>query len=383
MGQARNWTPEEKQYVAENWGSLSVDTIAKNLNRSRNAVIVMKDRMGLGAFLDNGDYIVWNQLMQAMGITGGTGYKQKSWVKNRGFPLYKKKVCDCSFGVVYLHEFWKWAEKNMDLLDFSKFEENSLGAEPSWAKEKRRRDLEKARKYIATPWTPDEDAKLKRLVARQQYSCMELSRMLRRTEGAVQRRICDLDIKDRPVKADNHTKWTDMELRRLGEMLKAGYSYEKMSEELGKSAKGIRGRVYAMYLTENLDKARALIGTGNWGDNRPERSIKQWNAMNTQERAVVRDLLARLAAVLHHEFREQLQNTEWGEFFQKDMCQNFCAACLQTAGCDECENFVRIAPQACKMCGKTFYERKQNNYCQTCRDMRRKQFLRKQAALAR
>lgn len=374
---------EEKQYLADNWGSVSVGTLAKNLNRSENGIRVMVNRLHLGAFLESGDYVTWNQLLNAIGCSGGSGYKMKSWVRNRGFPIHTRRVSSNSFKVVYIDEFWEWAKKNLDLLDFSKFEENVLGEEPAWVKKKRRRDIERATKYIITPWTAAEDAKLTYLLQKQKYTYDELSKMLRRTNGAIQKRICDLGIKDRPIKADNHIKWNWDELVLLGEMIKAGYDYETMSERLVKSSKSLRGRVYAMYLTENLDKAREIIGSGKWGDNRPERKIKQWNVMNTEERTEARDLLIRLAAVLHYEFREQLNQTEWGEFFIKDMCQNFSAECLQTTGCDECENFARIEPQACKMCGRTFYERKVNNYCQTCRNMRKRQYLRKRAALAK
>ena len=40
--------------------------------------------------------------------------------------------------------------------------------------------------------------------------------------------------------------------------------------------------------TENLDKVREIMGDGNFGDNRPERTIKQMNAMNTEERILIR-----------------------------------------------------------------------------------------------
>lgn len=297
-----------------------------------------------------------------IGYGSGNGYKMKSWVENRGFPIHTKRVGKNSFKVVYIEEFWKWAEKNRDLLDFSKFEENMLGAEPEWVKEKRRHDFEKNRLYIMTPWTEAEDRKLIYLLSQQKYTYAELSKILRRTNGAIQKRVCDLGIKERPVKADNHIKWTETELKLLGELIKAGYGYELMSERLGKSSKAIRGRVYSMYLTENLDKVRELIGTDSWGDNRPERKIRQWNVMNTEERTETRDLLIRLVAVFDYEFRQQISQTEWGEFFQKDMCQNFCGECLKTSGCDDCEKYKKIEPQACKMCGKTFYEKKSNNF---------------------
>ena len=378
MGQNRNWTKQEEEYLVENWGTISVGTIAKNLNRSENAVVVRKCRLGLGSFLESGDYITWNQLQIALfGNNTSSGYKKISWVRNRDFPIHTKRVNNNSFKVVYLDEWWEWAEKNWDLLDFSKFEENLLGEEPQWVKEKRKHDVEKAYKYIMTPWTKTEDDKLMFLVAKQKYTYDDLSKILRRTNGAIQRRLCDLGVKDRPIKVDNHTRWTDDDFYRLGELIKSGYGYDLIAEEIGKSSKSCRGRVYQMYLTENLDKVREIMGNGNFGDNRPERTLKQWNTMNTEERIESREELTKLAAIIHWRFKQQINETEWGEFFQKDMCQNFCSDCLSTSGCDSCTNFKKIEPQNCKMCGKTFLEKKSNLYCESCRDMRKKQWLRK------
>lgn len=383
MGQGRNWTKEEEAYLLEKWGTVSVKHMAKKLNRSENAIIVRKQRLGLGAFLEHGEYVTWNQLHIALGIGTVDSYKMTSWVENRGFPLHIQRVNKNTFRIVYLDEWWEWAEKNRDLLDFSKFEENMLGEEPEWVKVKRKHDVARKQKYITTPWTKAEDSKLIHLVKKQQYSYSELSAMLRRTNGAIQRRLCDLGISDRPVKADNHVRWTDEEFSQLGYLIKQGYGYDLIAEELGKSSKAVRGRVYMMYLTENLDKVRILMDGGEFGDNRPERRIRQWNAMNTEERIETKETLIKFTAILQYRFRQQVNETEWGEFFQKDMCKNFCSDCFNTAGCDECVNFERIDPQNCKMCGKTFFERKENLYCANCRDMRKKQWLRKRFVLNR
>ena len=381
MGLRRNWTKQEEEYLIENWGTLSVGTIAKNLNRSENAVIVRKCRLGLGSFLESGEYITWNQLHIALGIGTADVYKMISWVRNRGFPIHTKRVNNNSFKVVYLDEWWVWAEKNRDFLDFSKFEENLLGKEPQWVKEKRRHDVEKKHKYITTPWTKTEDEKLLFLVAKQNYTYDDLSKILRRTNGAIQKRLCYLGVKDRPIKVDNHTRWTDYDLYRLGDLIKSGYGYDLIAEEIGKSSKACRGRVYQMYLTENLDKVREIMGNGNFGDNRPDRTLKQWNTMNTEERIESREELTKLAAIIQWRFKQQINETEWGEFFQKDMCQNFCSDCLSTSGCDSCTNFKKIEPQNCKICGKTFWEKNENLYCSVCRDMRKKQWLRKRFVL--
>lgn len=377
------WTKEEEQYLQDNWGMFSVKTLAKNLGRSENAINVRKHKLGLGSFLENGDYITFNQLKTAIGIGGGAGYMNISWIKNRDFPIHTKRVHNCSFKVVYLDEWWKWAEQNKDLLDFSKFEENMLGEEPDWVKIKRKHDVEKNQKYICTPWTKAEDSRLIHLVQKQKYTYAELSTMLRRTNGAIQRRLCDLGVPDRPIKADNHTLWTQDELDLLGHLIKLGYGYDLIADEIGKSSKSVRGKVYGMYLTENLDKARAIMGNGNFGDNRQERKIKQKNVMNTEERIAMRESMTAFAGILQYRFKQQIADTEWGEFFQKDMCKNFCGDCFNTAGCDECANFQKIDPQNCKMCGITFFERKDNTYCSRCMDMRRKQWLRKRFVLNR
>lgn len=259
---AKRWSEEEIQYLRDNWGYKSIGTMGRSLKRSKNAIVIKASKLKLGAFLESGEYVLWNQLLSTLGVTGG-GYKTISWVQNRAFPIKTKKVDKKSYKIVYLEDFWKWAEKNKDLLDFSKFQEYSLGKEPAWAKEKRKRDFEKNTKYIKTPWTTTEDSKLKYLLEQHKYTYMDLSKMLRRTNGAIQKRICDLGIKARPLKADNQIKWTAAEFALLEELIKTGYGYELISEKIGRSAKAIRGRVYCLYSTENLDKVReAMIKQG-------------------------------------------------------------------------------------------------------------------------
>ena len=260
MGQGRNWTQEEKQYLEENWGSKSIGTLQKNLNRNRNAILIMVQRLKLGPFLDNGDYVTWNQLQKVIGLgNSGSGYKMKSWVENRGFPLHTKRVGSNSFKIVYINEFWEWAEKNMSFLDFSNFERNSLGAEPEWVPIKRKKDIDRNSKYITTPWTVIEDKKLERMVKKQQYSYHEISVELRRTVGAIQRRLGDLEIMDRPIKADNHNPWTEREFETVKGLIVKGFSYELIAEHIGRSSKAIRGKIGRELGTENLDKVRVIL----------------------------------------------------------------------------------------------------------------------------
>lgn len=129
------------------------------------------------------------------------------------------------------------------ILDFSKFEELSLGAEPEWVKEKRKADFERGQQVGRhnTSWTKSEDEKLKRMLSKHQYGYRELARELRKTEGAVKRRICDLQIKERPVKSKTRM-WTESEVEVLCDMVEKGYSWEQIAEKLDRSALATRGK---------------------------------------------------------------------------------------------------------------------------------------------
>ncbi len=143
----KKWKEEEIQYLCDNWGSKSIGTMKRRLNRSKSAILNKATRLKLGAFLEASEYITWRQLLNTIGVADG-GYKSISWVKNRDFPVKTKRMDKNAYKIVYIEDFWKWAEKNQDLLDFSKFEEHSLGKEPPWAKGKRKRDFEKNTRYI-------------------------------------------------------------------------------------------------------------------------------------------------------------------------------------------------------------------------------------------
>lgn len=378
MGRNKNWTAEEIQFLEDKWGALSVESIAKRLDRSPNAINVMKNRIGLGAFLESGEYVTFNQLLLSLGITGGSGYFMTSWVRNRNFPLKYKRVLNNRFKVVYLKDFWGWAEKNRSMIDWSKVEQRILGQEPNWVKAQREADFQTKSKIKTTPWTRSEDELLKSLLKQFRYSYKDLSKRLLRTEGAIQRRITDLGLKERPLKADNHILWTAEEYHMLGEMLKQRLSYELMSERLGKSVKALRGRVYDMYLTENLDKVASLIGNGHWGDGRPERKITH-RLLTGSEKQQVKNDIAKIAGILKGVIRKHYNDND---FWQKDLCMNWKDGC--TAGetnCDDCKSFIRIRPQFCRRCGVTFIKREKTDLCDRCKVMRKKQYQRKWVAL--
>lgn len=378
MGKARNWTQAEYNQLAEEWGQYSVPTLARRFGRSEAAIMIKANRLGLGAHLENSDLISYNTLRKTLGLKGG-GYYTLEIFKKHGLKIHMHKVRNCSFQMVSIDEFWEFAEKNKNLIDFSRLEPLALGEEPEWVKAKRAEDFKRGFKLIPnkTPWTEAEDKELLRLLRLYKYTWPELSERLARTEGAIQRRIQDLGIKERPLKADNHTQWTEGELQTVGEMIKAGSNYENISRAIGKSVKAIRGKVYTVYLTENLDKVLHYIGSGNFGDNRPARTLKQRLCMTIEEKEQTKAEVSQLAGLLTYQIRKHFDDQDnW----QRHICQHWDKVKGCVAGgtdCDDCLKFERLRPQYCVMCGATFFERIENKRCERCRIQRKKTAARK------
>ena len=379
----KTWTKEEEEYLEENWGTVSLPGLAKRLGRTVDAVRIRATRMGLGSVLCAGDFVTLNQLILV--VTGGAdsySYKMTSWVKNRGLPVHTRRVNKCTWKVVYLKEFWEWAEKNRSFLDLSKMEPLALGEEPQWVAEQRRRDYRAFALQRKDPWTSAEDSRLVMLLKQQKYGYAELSKMLRRSEGAIQRRCRELGLKDRPVRADNHgadAVWTENDFERLAEGIRSGESYMLIGQEIGKSEKAVRGKVYFTYLTESTDKVRAYMGEGPWGYGAPEPTVKQGFCLS-RTRTEVRKNLSVLDALL----RKRMNDLGYDPYWQRFMCMNWDDIGGCSAGCtdcDSCTEFRRIKPQYCARCGETFYERAENRFCKDCRAARKRQHQRKYAVL--
>lgn len=238
----RQWSKKDLEYLMDSWGSVSMATIAKNLGRTKGSVQQKASKLGLGPFLEAGEYVTLNQLLIALRGANQGSYTIKQWI-DKGLPVRKKKVKNCSFKVVYLPDFWDWAEMNSTLIDFSRLEKNLLGAEPKWLDDQRRADQEK-RFYKLSPWTPAEDQTLIDLLNQYRYTYREISLRLKRTEGAIKRRMIDLGIKARPVRMNNHNPWTRQEVEKLKDLYFKGHSPDTITKYVsGRSAQACRGKI--------------------------------------------------------------------------------------------------------------------------------------------
>lgn len=242
MGLSRSWTEEEINYLEDKWGEISIPYMAKKLNRSVNAIKVRAQRIGLTRHIHNGEYITFNQLLVAIGM-GETYVRTK--FENNGIPIKLKASIKKKYKVIYIEDFWKWAEQHKNLLNFKNFEPGALGwPEPSWVDIKRQSDKAKANSKKTTPWTTEEDKKLEWLLNQFKYGYADIARIMQRTEGAIKRRCCDLNLKVRPIKAENHRKWEEWETNILLDMHNKGYTYEDISRKLNnRSVQAVRGKL--------------------------------------------------------------------------------------------------------------------------------------------
>lgn len=191
----KTWTADEIDYLVSAWGNVNMATITKHLDRSECAIRLKAGKLNLGPFLTNGyRYITISNLYKLIRPNTSASYLKTSWVKNRNLPTHNiSRSSKTNFIVVYIDEFWMWAEKNQYFLDFSKLERYQLGPEPDWVNPKREADILRNSLIKATPWTNREDNLLKELLVKQKYGYKKLSQILCRSEGAIQRRINDLN----------------------------------------------------------------------------------------------------------------------------------------------------------------------------------------------
>lgn len=244
VGVGKTWMEEELSYLEDNWGSTSIKGLAKKLNRSVNAIRIKAQRIGLIDQRFAFEGITVNQLAIALNISYSL---LKNWIKIYDFPAKKKLFCqENRVLVVSYTDFWKWANENKQMIDFSRLEKNMLGPEPAWVIEKRNADFIKARKIKKSSnhaWTKEEDNILKGMLSAYRYTYPEISQRLNRSEGAVKRRISDLGLKARPIRLNNHIKYKPEEVELIVSLFDKGHCLEDIASRINKSALGVRGKL--------------------------------------------------------------------------------------------------------------------------------------------
>ena len=164
---------------------------------------------------------------------------------------------------------------------------------------------------------------------------------------------------DKQLPARRLQKWTSNEDQRLIIMFKRGDKTQaEIAKELNRSRASVEHRLSRLNV---------------WGDGK---HISDEERKKRKEAKARSELVSRLLRCLI----AYRNSREFGEYWQKDMCQHWdkiagCTAC--GTSCDECSSFLRIQPQNCARCGCTFFERQKARFCESCRVQRQKTGYRK------
>lgn len=239
------WSNQDINLLKDNWGNNSIRWLAKKLNRSESAVIVKAQRLGLSSFGQSGELITVCQLLKALGLFNSYSWIKKKFIDN-GLPVVSKTTVNQKTLKISIDKFWKWGEKNKQILNFARFEEGVLGVEPDWVKEKRKADLSNPTKTnFNRKWTKAEDSLLISKTKSNRYTYKDLAFEFNRTEAAIKRRLRSLKVSCRPVPLDNHIKWTDEENEEMINLYNKGYDAYAIAKKLNKTHLSIPDRLKA------------------------------------------------------------------------------------------------------------------------------------------
>jgi hypothetical protein len=155
----RTYSAEELSFIEDN-SERKLAWIARQLNRPVDGIRVQMIKMGLGDFNQEAGTYTASGLGRIIGVSATTVAR---WIEQKGLRGKKRtRFSGVSQTNIWYHitieDFWKWAFKHQDLVDFTKIEIDSLPPEPEWVEPVRRVQFTKGPKQKL--YTTDEDSRL-------------------------------------------------------------------------------------------------------------------------------------------------------------------------------------------------------------------------------
>lgn len=186
------YAPEDIQLIKDQLGTQSLSTIARRLNRSITGLEVKITRMGLSHTKSYTGMLTAGELAKILNVDRNTVMQ---WILNHELDsLQRITRNNKKFTFINIDEFWEWADKNREKIDFSKLEPNALPPEPEWVADER-----KIEKQVTSykGWTKQEEKLL------MEYYCCgktlhEIADQLGRTRESIRKKIKRLAQKTFP-----------------------------------------------------------------------------------------------------------------------------------------------------------------------------------------
>ena len=128
----QEWTEEELDFLELNYSTKGASYIARKLGRTTRSVKHKANRLKVKAYDD--DFITQKQLAEMFGQSSKVTNR---WIRKCGLPCKavshnrKRNKKSISYNIDP-EDFWKWAEKHKDIINWSHYELGSLVPEPLW-----------------------------------------------------------------------------------------------------------------------------------------------------------------------------------------------------------------------------------------------------------
>lgn len=179
----RRWTEEEKNYVIDNWGTLTIRYMAKKIGRTEKALISFGEKNKLGSPYKV-DYISTIEAGEIVGVDQTTIIH---WINEYGLKSRFKAMVKRKKYLIDLDDFRKFLRDNQHLWKACNVEEYALGREEDWLKEKRKTDSDLEIMKKGTLWSTKEEQEALELF-KQGLNAREVSRKINRTYIACKKR---------------------------------------------------------------------------------------------------------------------------------------------------------------------------------------------------
>lgn len=124
----RTWTKKEEQYMCSKYLIQPIEITAKRLKRSVVSVKRKATKLGLNHYLDN---LGAKSIARCFGCDVSVVIR---WIDKYSLPANEIIYSDKTRYDIDTKQFWEWAQKNKELINWARYELGSLAPEPEWVR---------------------------------------------------------------------------------------------------------------------------------------------------------------------------------------------------------------------------------------------------------
>lgn len=180
----KRWTQEERDYVNDSWGNISVNRIAKHLGRTPYAIVRYAEKNKLGGAVFTEQYLTTTNVANLVGVNPTTVI---SWVKTK---LLKARTNTLKQRRVYLidpFDLVEFLKENPNRWKATNIDRSLVNEDEEWFKEKLASDSNPIENSRGRLWTIKEEKTLLTYIIQGKTS-EEIAKLMQRTFASVKRK---------------------------------------------------------------------------------------------------------------------------------------------------------------------------------------------------